>query len=1360
MEFVRVGKMLDKYTGISRKVVVPNDVEIISAYAFQHNSYIEEVIIPDSVTIIEKCAFNDCDNLKYVTLPDSLVKIGENAFSKCSSLASIDIPASVKKIGTYAFDECSKLTTINCAADVLDFGIPFSLHNPTKNKEKFYDKDGYFYLGGTLFDYKGNSKNIIIPKSVKKICSNVSFGKSVESVDIADGVEFSCNTFVLCEKLANENGYIVINGCLCRYCGTETKLTLPSGVKKVLQVLRSRDENTVSITIPEGVEEICDEAFSYSFALEEVVLPSSLKYIGERAFKNCVNLKNINIPEGVKIAPTAFGGCKSLADESGLVIFGSTVYAYTGTNETVLIPEGVTAIACEAFHHSKQLKEVKLPSTLKTIGNDAFCSCSDLERVEFPDGITSIGEKAFYGCVLKTVILPNSVTELGSWAFYENKYLSEIKLSDSLTCINEFTFINCSALTGIVVPKSVCYVAEYAFNACTAERFTFENKNCLIHFNAIDIFYNRFSPKTLTANHILIKYRGNCKEYTIPSEITVIAPEAFDGSRLDTLGLESVIIPEGVLRIESQAFMSCKNITEINIPATVEYIGFRAFFDCFKLEAVNVSPDNKYYSSVNGILFNKAGDEIIFAPPRARITKYEIPAQVKKIAPCAFESCKNLTDITIHDGVSFIGDQAFYKLVNQFKNIDISTTAGSEYIGNDIFADPMSRSALVYPKLPLHIIDKLPLRLRLAAGYCLNPHEYSGEYAEIYKKYVISNRNNLTKFATKNKITCVADFFARLDAENPEDEKTKSEKYKNMSNLQRVLELENAVLTNEIENVKYVIDNCKKYHKQPFEFTARALCLACETGSLELVKLLLANGATFEFEYAPSLKAKYDCACATVNSIYIAQYCLILADTGSNRNQKYFFGNLPKSKRHKNKPQKRAEILDYLLTEKIPCGLNIENLLYYAIQWFNKPVVDCLLKHNSDIGEHNKELLTHNYEWMYPFIDASADDCYYAVSNYIQCLKGYDSRLYITNLAFREQNSAFYSPDVLKLVFENCDTSKLNKKKLLENVIASDNVEALAFLAEQGCIKTPKIRDALIQKVSDNGNHNVLAWLLEYKNRTADFAAEAAAAEKKLMRELNENPNSVTALKRIWSYDKLEDGTLEITSYKGNDTDVVIPEVIGKSKVSKIGVHAFSDYHPSERICAARKAIESIVIPSGVTKIGNSAFMGCENLKSIVIPSGVTEIGNSAFDGCENLESVFIPKSVSTIRDRAFVGCRKLATVVIENANVCFGSLVFHNCAKLIDKNGCIIFFNTLLYVQPTNEVIVVPENVTAIEKNALDFHYSRVKKLHIPASVERIGIDYIPPYYILTVYVKKDSFAHRFLKERFPRIPLIIEEN
>ena len=97
-----------------------------------------------------------------------------------------------------------------------------------------------------------------------------------------------------------------------------------------------------------------------------------------------------------------------------------------------------------------------------------------------------------------------------------------------------------------------------------------------------------------------------------------------------------------------------------------------------------------------------------------------------------------------------------------------------------------------------------------------------------------------------------------------------------------------------------------------------------------------------------------------------------------------------------------------------------------------------------------------------------------------------------------------------------------------------------------------------------------------------------------------------------------------------------------------------------------RDSITSLVIESGVTKIGRNAFFRLTNITHVEIPSSVTYIDTDAFGDCSGLTSVTIPASVTTIGYRAFGGCENLAEVTILNRDCVIGDSshdVFDNCA-------------------------------------------------------------------------------------------------
>lgn len=266
--------------------------------------------------------------------------------------------------------------------------------------------------------------------------------------------------------------------------------------------------------------------------------------------------------------------------------------------------------------------------------------------------------------------------------------------------------------------------------------------------------------------------------------------------------------------------------------------------------------------------------------------------------------------------------------------------------------------------------------------------------------------------------------------------------------------------------------------------------------------------------------------------------------------------------------------------------------------------------------------------------------------------------------------------DIKKIMFGDgvwacvleCFEHKMNKSRTMRDIIKQNRADMLSLCAKHGWLDQPKKRDEMIEYASANGKTECAAFLIDFKNRTADLAAECAKAEKKAERELNAAPDSVTALKQFWSFKKREDGTLVITGYKGDRTEVVIPERIGKNVVTAIGDHAFCPFAPrvTVGIRMAREAITKITIPETVRYIESAAFWGCEALEEVNIPEGVTKIGENTFADCHKLRKIIIPKSVKAIERRAFYYCNSLRFLEIPEGVEVIGANAFSVCDALI----------------------------------------------------------------------------------------------
>lgn len=155
----------------------------------------------------------------------------------------------------------------------------------------------------------------------------------------------------------------------------------------------------------------------------------------------------------------------------------------------------------------------------------------------------------------------------------------------------------------------------------------------------------------------------------------------------------------------------------------------------------------------------------------------------------------------------------------------------------------------------------------------------------------------------------------------------------------------------------------------------------------------------------------------------------------------------------------------------------------------------------------------------------------------------------------------------------------------------------------------------------------------------------------------------------------------------------------------------------------------SYIIPDTVKDIGDSAFLGCEDLTGITIPVGVTKIEDNAFCFCYGLTSVLIPDTVKSIGDYAFYGYNEsgkpsgLANIIIPNSVTSIGSLAFEGTAWLENNtNDFVVVGNGFLVkYKGTATDVTIPSNVITICGSAFGQN-ATVVNVFIPGSVTEIG--------------------------------------
>ena len=162
----------------------------------------------------------------------------------------------------------------------------------------------------------------------------------------------------------------------------------------------------------------------------------------------------------------------------------------------------------------------------------------------------------------------------------------------------------------------------------------------------------------------------------------------------------------------------------------------------------------------------------------------------------------------------------------------------------------------------------------------------------------------------------------------------------------------------------------------------------------------------------------------------------------------------------------------------------------------------------------------------------------------------------------------------------------------------------------------------------------------------------------------------------------------------------------------------------SKIISFRNQSLESFIIPTCVTSIGDSAFSDCSSLSDIVIPDSVTSIGDSAFSGCSSLSDIVILDSVTSIGDSAFSDCSSLSDIVIPDSVTSIGDSVFSDCSSLSDiviPDSVTSIGDSAFWGCSSLSDIVIPDSVTSIGDSAF-WGCSSLSDIVIPDSVTSIG--------------------------------------
>ena len=159
--------------------------------------------------------------------------------------------------------------------------------------------------------------------------------------------------------------------------------------------------------------------------------------------------------------------------------------------------------------------------------------------------------------------------------------------------------------------------------------------------------------------------------------------------------VQEYIVPNNVINIEQYAFHNCESITQITIQEYVSKIEDYCFSGCYNLENIIVTNNNKNFTSLSGVLYNKECTKIIRYPIAKIQTHYKINDNVVHIEKGAFANCANLLYIVFPENLINIGDFSFASCCNL---LEISIPETVTIIGSWAFVNCYNLNNLIIPE--------------------------------------------------------------------------------------------------------------------------------------------------------------------------------------------------------------------------------------------------------------------------------------------------------------------------------------------------------------------------------------------------------------------------------------------------------------------------------------------------------------------------------------------------------------------------------------------------------------------------------------------------------------------------------------
>ncbi len=437
-----------------------------------------------------------------------------------------------------------------------------------------------------------------------------------------------------------------------------------------------------SVIVSEGIPALGNTAFKGYPSLTDVKLPSTLTSIGDESFANCAALKTVTLPSNLTtIGKASFANCSALETveiPSSVKTFGTQIFKGSSITH-ITFPEGVTnPIPNETFANCKQLKHVTFEGYVKSFEWNSFVNTSALETITFKNEkpLASVFDAAFKGSSpdlvvyypeeyadaydtykFKSLFLPGTVFRfIGQGAEFDPPIGT---VQDAVVVADNDANGNPSwqTATTTVTNKDDIYILTN-----TAQNYSFiwlpEIQTLIRDDNsagAVDVVIpssiNGVEVLTLGENLIPKANPQVMKSIVVSPGPTLTGNSVFAGHQL----LEEVKLPSTIYKLGETTFSGCTNLSHIELPEGLKWMGFQSFKDTIINE---ITFPASFGDNVEGDMFSvcKSLEKVVFK------------SRIKTLNWATFYKCANLKEIVfLHETPpSKIDSSAFAEASDDF----------------------------------------------------------------------------------------------------------------------------------------------------------------------------------------------------------------------------------------------------------------------------------------------------------------------------------------------------------------------------------------------------------------------------------------------------------------------------------------------------------------------------------------------------------------------------------------------------------------------------------------------------------------------------------------------------------------------